>query len=405
MNILLVTLAYEPATAFGGTVKVVQNNARELVRRGHHVTVFCTNRLNRTERISRRTFVAWDHGVRVVYLNTWFLPRWPGNFGPTLSPVMPWYLWREGRQYDLIHINESRTSSTVMAALFARAARIPYVIQGHGSFSLGLRHHMLKRWYDRALGPTVSSGASRVLGLSQAEIDECESAGIPRHKIRIINNGIDVSSWTIEPESGKRFRRHHGIPAGCKVVLFLGRLDKKKGPDLLVMALSELQDPDVRCVFAGPDDGYGGYVRELATELRLLERIVFAGQLRGQEVMDAYAAADVFVLPCRFDTFPMSVVEACASGLPLVVTDTCQIAEKLRGRAGLVVPVDAHAIADGIGRLLDQPDLAQTLARGAREMAETEFSVRKVGEQLEILYDEVRCEFRRTLRTGIGGCR
>ncbi len=122
MRILMVTLAYDLAVTFGGLVKVVQNNARELVRRGHQVTVHCTNRLDHQRKLAPRTVESWIQGVRIVYCNTWFIPRWRGNFGPSFSPSMAAYLAREGRTFDLVHIHEARTFSTIAAALYARAA-------------------------------------------------------------------------------------------------------------------------------------------------------------------------------------------------------------------------------------------------------------------------------------------
>ena len=394
MNILMVTLAYSPAITFGGTVKVVQNNARELVRRGHQITVYCTNRLDRQHKIAQRTIEREDQGVRIVYHNTWFIPWWQGNFGPSLSSGMIRYLYREGKRFDIIHINEARAFTTVVAALYAQAVHIPYIIQAHGSFVFGLRSHHLKRIYDKLIGQRIYSRASKVIALRPEEIAECESVGIPSHKITVIGNGINLADWQVRREDGLCFRTRFGIPIDALLVLFLSRIDKKKGPDLMVEALRQLKAPNVYCVLAGPDDGYQQYVQQLAINYGLSDRVIFTGLLKDGEIQAAYAAADVFVLPSRFDTFPMAIVEALASGLPTIITETCQVAELLREKAGLVTPADPTAIANALHRITSDPDLRSIYAKGARKLAEREFSVQKTVDRLEEIYRQIIEEHR-----------
>lgn len=389
MNILIVTLAYDPAVAFGGPVKIVQNNARELVRRGHRVTVYCTNRLDATRKLASRTIEQEDQGVRVVYHNIWFMPQWRGNFGPFFCPGMIAYFLREGRQYDIIHINEARAFTTLAAALYARFAHIPYIIQAHGSFAYGLRHQRLKRIYDSLVGRAIYRRASRAIASSPEEVRECEAVGVERDKFVVIGNGIDFATWHFSEEEGLKFRARFGIARHAKVILFLSRIDKKKGPDILTEAFAQIQIPDAYCIIAGPDNGYEEYVRQLVKSYNLTGKVIFTGLLRGSDIRAAYAAADVFVLPSRFDTFPMALVEAMASGVPVITTETCQIAQMVRDRAGLVTPVEVRAIADALQTLLADEDLRRRFAEGARLLAEEEFSVAKVVDRLEEIYVEV----------------
>jgi len=388
MNILMVTLAYEPAIAFGGPVKVVQNNARELAPRGHQVTVYCTNRFNRQRKMAPHTVERDDQGVRIVYHNTWFLPGWRGNFGPSISVGMIASLLREGGAFDIIHINEARAFTTILAGLYAQTKGIPYIIQAHGSFVYGLRHQRMKRMYDLVVGRNITRKAARVVALTPGEIPECEAIGVAYDKITVIGNGIDLSAWQIDRQRGAEFRVRWGIPPDSLLVLFLGRIDKTKGPDLLVEALGQLKAQDVYCIFAGPDDGYLEYTRKMVSAHVLSDRVIFTGPLRDGEVMAAYAAADVFALPSRFDTFPMTIVEALASGLPILTTDTCQVAGLINDRAGVVVPVDPAAIANGLQRLLDS-SLRETYSQGARNLAETEFSIQRTVDRLEKVYKQV----------------
>lgn len=395
LNILMVTLAYAPAIAFGGPVTVVQNNARELVRRGHRVTVYCTNRLDKERKLASSTIEGEDRGVRVVYHNTCVFPGWNGNFGPTFSPGMAAYLLKEGRNFDLIHIHEARAFTTLLAGFFAQTWRIPYIIQAHGSFTYGLRAQRLKRFYDKMLGNKLYCGAAKIIVSQEDEITECEAVGIDRHKIIIMGNGINLADWQINKKDGILFRERFSIPGGASLLFFLSRLDKKKGPDLLVEALAQLDDPDVYCIMAGPDDGYMEYVQRLVGERGLLSRVIFTGLLEGADVNMAYAAADVFVHPARFDTFPMAVVKACASGLPILTTETCQIANFIKNRAGLVTAVNPDSLSEGLRQLLADQEQRGIWGRGARELAETEFSISTIADQLENIYRQILGECRK----------
>jgi glycosyltransferase involved in cell wall biosynthesis len=170
------------------------------------------------------------------------------------------------------------------------------------------------------------------------------------------------------------------------VVLFLGRINKKKGLDILVRAFAHVRAQAVLVVVGDDDDGHLRPVKSIARELGLTERVFFVGPLEGERVFEAYADASVFALTCRTDTFPMTIVEACAAGVPVVVADTCEIAELVHGRAGLAVPLDETAIAAAIERVLGDPVLHQRFATGARQLAQSEFSVRAVVDKLESVY-------------------
>ncbi|MBK8934855.1 MAG: glycosyltransferase [Chloroflexi bacterium] len=109
MKILHITLGFYPATAWGGPIKIVYQNSQELVRRGHEVTVYCTNLFDKHRVIAPGTFERYVDGLRVVYFHTWRLTRWPGTLGPIWLPDLKSYLARELPTFDLIHLNGYRS--------------------------------------------------------------------------------------------------------------------------------------------------------------------------------------------------------------------------------------------------------------------------------------------------------
>ncbi len=347
MNILQVTLGYYPAIAWGGPVKIVHQYSRELIERGHHVTVFCTNLLNKREKIEQGTFERTLDGIRVVYFDTINLSWWPGTLGPIWLPDLTGYLIREISTYDVIHINGSRNLMVIPIARAARRAEIPYIIQPHGGLPIIVNSFVLKRLYDRLLGNQEFKGMNALIALQEAERIKAVERGIPDSLIEIIPNGIDLSEQRELPEKGE-FRNRFSIPLENPLILFLGRINRKKGTDMLVKAFAKLDNNDAILAIVGPDDGQLTEVISLIKEYRIKDRVILTGLLTGKDVLGALQDADLFVLPCRTDTYPTTIMEACLTNTPMVITDGCEIAYLVKDRVAEVVPFDIQAFASGV---------------------------------------------------------
>ena len=418
MNILQVTLGFYPSAAWGGPVKIVHRNGRELVRRGHRVTVYCTDLLDKVQRISpgmsegqtfeRRTFECLVDGMRVVYFHTRRLRWWPGTLGPVWLPDLPDYLRNEIGEYDVVHLNGYRNLMNLPVARTARRRRVPLVLQPHGAMPVlswdGTRDisisSLIKRLYDRLLGGQELKGLSALLALQESERQQAKARGVPEERIKIVPNGLDLSERAAMPSIGKAqsdagdscrktgvFRRQFGIPADKHLILFLGRIHAKKGTDMLVEAFRRLDGLDAYLAIVGPDDGQLGLVQRLIGQYNLEDRVVLTGLLAGSEVMAAFRDADLFVLPCRVDTFPTTIMEACLAGTPMVVTDRCEIAYLVRDRVGDVVPFDPDAFAQAMERLLTDRERYQQYVENCPDVMRDSFSLQATVDGLETVYE------------------
>lgn len=390
MNILQMTLGFSPAFSWGGPVKTVHLSCKELVRRGHRVTVYCSNLLDKKRKIEPGTFEREVDGIRVVYFNAWNIPWWPGTLGPVWLPEVGGYIKRELRGFDVVHINGYRNIMHLPVSRAARRMGIPYIVQPHGTMPIIVNSFLVKRLYDHLIGHHELEGLRALIAGQEYERRQAMAHGVPSEVIEIIPNGVDLSEREHVPEFG-RFRKRYGIAEDQRVVLFLARINKKKGTDMLVKAFAQMDEAakDCRLVIAGPDDGQLAEVKGLVQRYGLGDRVIFTGLLAHQQVLEAFRDADLFVLPCRMDTFPMAIIEACLTDTPMVITDRCEIAHLVKDRVADVVPFDAARFGEAMKRLLEDKGRYHYYKENCKEILSDTFSLSVVVDRLETLYERV----------------
>jgi glycosyltransferase involved in cell wall biosynthesis len=381
MRVLLVAQTYFPYTGGGGRPVKVRAIAEGLVARGHQVTVLTADlgafgpgqgdglEIRHTP-LGRRSS---QNGVDVLYLRTAMEYRFV-----TVNPTLPRFCRTELPSYDVVHIFGIYDILGAVVAAYCRGNGIPYVLEPIGMFRPVSRSLLPKRLYHAVVGARLVRGAARVVATSEQERREITEGGVPAARTVVRRNGVALPSEL--PPRG-RFRRRIGIPAEARLVLFLGRLIRKKGPDLLLRAFAIAADgpaPDGRpwhLALVGPEerDGFRSELDRIVREDGLSARVTFAGPVHGDSKWDAYRDADVFVLPSVSENFGNTVAEAMACGTPVIVTERCGIAELVAdgdGMAGLVVPYDASALADALRRLATDPALGRELASQSRRLSE-----------------------------------
>ncbi len=171
---------------------------------------------------------------------------------------------------------------------------------------------------------------------------------------------------------------------GCSLVV----------PVDLVIGDAKTQNRSAHLIIAGPDDGQLAEVQSLIQKYGLKERVSLPGLVTGHEVLAAFRDSDLFVLPCRADTFPVVMMESCLAGTPMVITDRCEIAHLVKDRVSEVVPFDAGLFAQAIDTLLaDRQKYGQYKANCSQIIADT-FSIQAVADQLETIYQRAIAEKR-----------
>ena len=188
--------------------------------------------------------------------------------------------------------------------------------------------------------------------------------GVPDELIEVIPYGLDLDAFRFDPEARLRDRASVGTPPERLVILFVGDDFERKGLDQAICALARTaRDVELWIAGGGDQERY----RELATSLGVAERTHFLGRVPNDRLAELYSAADVFVLPSRQDAWGQTVIEAMASGRPVIVSPFAGSEEEVEtGTTGFVL--DAGDACPQIAALLDGP-LAEREARetmGAR---------------------------------------
>lgn len=242
-----------------------------------------------------------------------------------------------------------------------------------------------KALYDRIVARPILDHAAVIFYSARGERDEAAALNLSAPSV-IIPHGIDLEQFAGLPPRGG-FRRQYFDGFGGPLLLYLGRLNSKKGLDLLIEAtgLVHAKIPSARLAIVGSGDPpeFVGQVQAWIREAGLQDYIVMPGLLTGDPKLSALADADVFVLSSQQENFSFAMFEAMASRLPVVISDTFNFApEVARFHAGRVVPRRADAFAGALLELLDSPaERAQLGANGAQLAAR--YSWHAIAKQME----------------------
>jgi glycosyltransferase involved in cell wall biosynthesis len=393
MNILHVIGSLDPAA--GGTTAALADLTRYQAIAGQRVAVCTTDRghppskLLGVEAVARVLKTAVDLHCFAV------------DFSPLLySRSMARWMMDNISRFDVVHIHGVYRFPMTYAARCAHMQAVPYIVRPHGAldpylFRQSSASVVLKRLYEHWFALPLLNSAGAIHYTSE---DERERASFLRLRAPsfVVPNGIDWDRFEQLPRRGA-FRAGLGIGAAL-LVLFLGRVNFKKGLDLLVPAFAQLRrlHPDAHLAIVGPDnEGYGARVRQWVRECGLEQWVHLVDQLDGPEILQAYVDAEVFVLPSYTENFGMTVVEAMACGTPVVISDQVNIHRAVRdASAGLVTRCDVDEIAEATAALLSDEARRQAMGAAGRCAARDLYSWPPIVRQLTLEYEAVIARMR-----------
>lgn len=293
------------------------------------------------------------------------------------------YAWRlAARRYDLVHLNLSVSGSAYRKVLLFYVARLfgrKVLVHFHGG---GFEHMIDDGRLSTAVILHLFRHADRLvlLGAFWRRLI-ADRLGLPPAQIDVVNNGC--------PDFGKGASVPRA-PASVTHLLFAGEVAPRKGVDVLVRALAALEarTPAWRCVIAGHGDlpRYRGEARDKG----IADKIVMTGWLSADRLHEEMRAADVIVLPSRFEGLPVCLIEGACAGAALVATDEGATRDILHhGENGFIVPLDAEAIADTLAGLRDDPATLAAMQAASRRIYEGGFTIDAMASGLATVYREL----------------
>jgi glycosyltransferase involved in cell wall biosynthesis len=380
LNIGIFTDTYKPQT--DGVVVSIGIFQEELEKRGHKVFIFAP---------------AYAQGSadppNVFRFKSWSFPPYP-----EYKLVLPFSKTFKASdlpslKLDILHV-QTPIGLGFLGLYWARRYRVPAVFTYHTYFDQYV-HYLVGpkafyRWLIRSITRWYSNFFPLVLTPSQPIKEALQSYGITS-RIETLPTGINLQR---SKPSGKNaraaIRKKYGVKPGCLLFSTAGRLGQEKSFDLLLRAFRLVADTQLRAKLVIMGDGpEREELWKLMAELGLGHMVHFAGLVTRQQVIDTFAASDLFVFASQSETQGMVVVEALSQGTPAVAVKALGPADMLRGNyGGLLAEANERDLADKMLQLAKHPALRRKKAVEAKKRA-NEVTSGKMAERLLGFYKEV----------------
>lgn len=393
MRILHIIPYFYPAWAYGGTCRAAWELARALVRKGQSVVVYTTDALDERSRSTPLSVVVDGveiHRVRNLSNHlAWRRAFFPLGFGNKLQKSL--------RDADVVHLHEFRSYQNAIALPYMVRTGVPFVLTAQGGLPRIMGRNILKILYDRNFGARILSNAARLHALNELEREQFIDLGVDPQRIAILPNGVDLDQYQSLP-SFTGFRARFDIPEEVPIILFLARVNKIKGVDFLVSSFNMLREvcPDAVLVIVGPDDGYLQEVKHQVQVLGIEKQVRFTGYLDGDDKLQAYQAASVYVLPSAYEMFAITLLESLACGTPIIATDRCGLADFVRQNdlGSIVNYGDVKGLKNEIVRILGHPVDVERRADYGREYVLKHFGWDRIADNWLTVYQDCASKMR-----------
>jgi glycosyltransferase involved in cell wall biosynthesis len=384
MNILHVISSFPPAHSYGGPAQQAFLICRDLVKRGHDVTVYTTDVLDSGSRTQQNSNPAIIEGVKVFRFKNINNDLAHMNF--SCAPGMAIALKKNIKKFDIIHLHDFRTFQAIITHYYAKKYNIPYIFQARGDIENIIRLQKMKHLFDNIWGISICRNAKICVPTAKIEAIQYKKLGVAEKQIEIIQNAIDINQYRKIPKYGE-FRKKYSISGTEKIILSIGRIHEKKGLDLLIKSFAQIQEkiPDTLLVIVGPDEGFLSELDKISKILNIQNKIIFTGPLYGDQKLMAYRDADVFVLPSKSENFGNVVIEALACGTPIIVTNLCGVAEWITNEIGYIINYDEQELSLALKDILSDDKKRIKMGENAIRYGEN-FSIKQTIVKFEKVY-------------------
>ena len=320
MKILQVIPHYFPSTHFGGTPVSCHHLSQNLVKLGSEVDVLTTDVFNGKERYRSKSqpetyanyqiFRFRNLSNTLAYKNRFVIPI------PSLR-----FLFGQLKTYNVIQLHEYRNLLNVLVCLFKPITRATYVLYPLGTFPNYNTQICFKKIFDVLFAKIINSAIDIYIVVSNVERESLIASGVPKDKIVTIYYGIDVVEAKFEKKKLLLY----------PYVLYLGRIDKRKGVDLLIKAYfkSAIFKDSIHLVVVGNDSNFLGKCKALVGKYNLSKFVHFREPITGTKKATLYRDARLVAYVTENEAYGLVPMEAAFCGTASIVADTAGVAEVL----------------------------------------------------------------------------
>ncbi|MBW4550084.1 MAG: glycosyltransferase [Aphanocapsa sp. GSE-SYN-MK-11-07L] len=387
MKVLLVIPAI--GSVYGGPSKSVLELAQALGRFGINVDIITTTANGSTSLdVPTQTWIVEKY-YRIQYFAYWDFKDYKFSWSLTR------WLLLHVTDYDLVHTNAIFSYPVLPAHWACWLREVPYIMTPHGMLEpWALAYKSGKKglyfsWFEK---PALQR-ASAIQMLASSEAKRIEPLRL-KAPLVLIPNGVHPHDFEKLPNA-ELFYHNYPYIRDKTLIIFLGRIDPKKGIDLLSVVFAKVHQrfPQTHLVIAGPDNtGFSKTATKYFLDAGCLDAVTFTGMLTGSLKYAALAAASIYVAPSYSEGFSISVLEGMATKLPCVITTGCNFPEAAAAQAALVVDIDVDKIAEALIWCLENPEQAKVMGDRAQKLILEHYTWEQIANKLKDVYTRITNE-------------
>jgi glycosyltransferase involved in cell wall biosynthesis len=305
---------------------------------------------------------------------------------------MTQWLFSNVSNYDVVHTHAIFSYPVLVTYWMCQIHKITYIATPHGmleTWALAYKSWKKKIYFTLLEKPALQK-ARAIQMISYNEVKQINNLKLKTNPV-VVSNGIHSQDFEFlsHPEI---FYNQFPETKNKKLIIFLGRIDPKKGLNLLAPAFAQAYQkfPNTHLIIAGPDNtGFLPTAESYFIKAGCRNGVTFTGMLTGSIKYAALAAAKIYVAPSYSEGFSLSVLEGMAAGLPCIITTGCNFPEAGEAKVASIVNIDVGSIADAIIKLLEDDQKAKNMGNRARQFILENYTWDKVALKMVSVYKNI----------------
>ena len=385
MKISLIVPSFYPAIIYGGPIFSTLHTCQELAKLDDTEVYVLTTNTNMTSKLNVKTnkWIKFKDDFFVKYYNETKIDKF--------SLQLYLNIWKDIKNTDVIHLQSIFSTPTPISLLYASLFQKPVLLSPRGSLGswcLENGNSMKDKWLQWFIKPF----ADEITWHATAKQEKNEIQAIfPNAKVEIVSNGIEYDlfqkSFVFSKKEFMQKYAHKYLEVE-KIIISIGRLQKKKGFDILIDAFCKILTiyPNAKLFIAGQDEGEEENLKVQINHLGLSNKVFLIGIINGQEKIDFLANADLFVLPSHNENFGNVYVESLAAGTPIVASRQTPWSKVEEAECGRWVNNSVEETAQAMLEMLDKD--REQMRKNAKALAK-KYEWRNIALQFKKVFEKM----------------